>query len=46
MDKIKISLNESDIPRQLYNLVADLPWPRLHLPGKSPHGLTSVSLNN
>jgi len=42
----KIQLKESDIPRQWYNLTADLPGPRLHLPGKSPHGLTSVSLNN
>jgi len=46
MDKIKISLNESDIPRQWYNLAADLPMPRLRLPGKTPHVFTSVSSNN
>ena len=42
----KIQLKESDIPRQWYNLAADLPILRLRLPGKSPHVLTSVSLNN
>ena len=42
----KIQLKESDIPRQWYNLAADLPMPRLRLPGKTPHILTLVSLNN
>jgi len=36
MDKIKILLNESDIPRQWYNLAADLPTPLL--PPLGPDG--------
>ena len=36
MDKVKILLNESDIPRQWYNLAADLPTPLL--PPLGPDG--------
>ena len=36
MDKVKILLNESDIPRQWYNLAADLPTPML--PPLGPDG--------
>ena len=36
MEQIKVFLNESDIPRQWYNLAADLPTPML--PPLGPDG--------
>jgi len=41
METIRILLDESDTPRQWYNLAADLHSLTLRLPGKTSHSLTS-----
>ena len=46
MKSIKIQLNENDIPRQWYNLAADLPPPWLRLLVETSRKLKSVSLSN